>query len=78
MQNGYALGTDDGLSAIGRVLEQASDDVRDGLRGRLAIGLHRDVQVTDVAGDERRLVSQAFCSAPPLGYSRVTRRTWSH
>ncbi len=76
MQNGYALGTDDGLSAIGRVLDQASDDVRDGLRGRLAIGLHRDVEVTDVDGGERRLVSQAFCSALPLGYSRVTRRTW--
>lgn len=76
MENGYALGTADGLSAIGRVLAEASDDVRDTLRGRLAIGLHRDVQVTDVDGDERRLVSQAFCSALPLGYSHVSRRVW--
>lgn len=76
MQNGYALGTADGLSAIGRVLAAVSDDVRDTLRGRLAIGLHRDVQVTDVDGDERRLVSQAFCSALPLGYSQVSRRVW--
>lgn len=76
MQNGYALGTEDGLAAIGRVLDEAADDLRDTLRGQLAIGVHRDVQVTDVDGEERRLVSQAFCSALPLGYSRVSRRTW--
>jgi hypothetical protein len=76
MQNGYALGREDGLTAIGRVLDEADDDVRDTLRGQLAIGVHRDVQVTDVDGGERRLVSQAFCSALPLGYSRVSKRTW--
>ena len=44
------------------VIAGATEDVRDTLRGHLAIGLHRDVQVTEVDGDERRLVSQAFCS----------------
>jgi hypothetical protein len=42
----------------------------------LSIGLHRDVEVTDVAGPPRRLVSQAFCSALPLGYSRLPRSEW--
>lgn len=76
MQNGYALATGDGLAAIGEVLAGASEDDRDVLRGHLAIGLHRNVQVTDVGGDERRLVSQAFCSALPVGYSRLPAAAW--
>lgn len=68
MRNGYALCTPEGLRAIAWLLESASEEVRDDLRGRLAIGLHRNVEVTDVDGDERRLVCQAFCSALPVGY----------
>ena len=76
MSNGYALCTPDGLKAIGALLDEASEDLQDTLRGHLAIGLHRDVQVTDVDGDERRLVSQAFCSALPVGYSTCSSREW--
>lgn len=74
MQNGYALATSTGLAAIGEVLRPADEGVLDALRGHLAIGLHRDVEVTD-AGDGRR-VSQAFCSALPLGYSQLPSRQW--
>lgn len=77
MSNGYALCTGEGLKAIGSLLEQASEDVRDTLRSHLAIGLHRDVQVTDVDGNERRLVSQAFCSALPIGYSHLLPPQWA-
>ena len=76
MANGYALATSEGLAAISRVLGEASDEVLDGLRGQLAIGLHRDVEVTDVDEGERRLVSQAFCSALPIGYSHLPRQDW--
>lgn len=76
MSNGYALCTDEGLTAIRDVLDGASDELLDELRGHLAIGLHRNVEVTDVDGDERRLVSQAFCSALPLGYSHLSSREW--
>lgn len=76
MSNGYALCTADGLAAISRLLEGATEEMRDGLREQLSIGLHRDVEVTDVAGPPRRLVSQAFCSALPLGYSRLPRSQW--
>jgi hypothetical protein len=76
MRNGYALCSHGGLTAINGALASASDDVIDTLRGQLAIGLHRDVQVTDLDGPGRRLVSQAFCSALPLGYSRLPRRDW--
>jgi hypothetical protein len=77
MQNGYALCTEDGLSAITDLLDTATDERRDALRGQLAIGLHRNVQVTDVAGDSRRYVSQAFCSALPVNYSSIPQPAWA-
>lgn len=76
MCNGYALGTSHGVAAIHRVLDGAPESARDTVRGRLRIGLHRNVQVTDVGGEERRRVSQAFCSALPVGYSRVPPEDW--
>lgn len=74
MRNGYALGTDEGIAAVSEALAGAREELRDSLRGHLAIGLHRDVEVTD--GDAGWRVSQAFCSALPLGYSPLPRRLW--
>ena len=71
MRNGYALCTRDGLRAIADLLANGTDDLRDALRGRLAIGLHRNVEVTDVHEGPRRCVSQAFCSALPVAYSSI-------
>lgn len=76
MRNGYALCSAEGLEAINRILDGAAEDMVDTLRGHLAIGLHRNVEVTDVEGPQRRLVSQAFCSALPIGYSRLPSRSW--
>lgn len=73
MQNGYALCTREGLAAITRLLDAASEDVVDMLRGQLAIGLHRNVEVTD---GSRRRVSQAYCSALPVAYSSVHKGDW--
>ncbi len=77
MRNGYALCTEEGLAAINRVLSGASAEDIDALRGHLTIGLHRNVEVTDVDEPVRRLVSQAFCSALPLGYSHLPSRLWA-
>ena len=74
MRNGYALCTRDGLRAITDLLERGTDADRDDLRGRLAIGLHRDVQVTDVR--EPHHVSQAFCSALPVAYGDGRPAEW--
>ena len=41
------------------------------LRGKLCIGAHSDVEVADAGGENRPLVSQAFCSALPVAYTRV-------
>jgi hypothetical protein len=70
MQNGYAQCTRAGLDAITKHLKGLRPEQVDGLRGRLCIGIHRDVEATEAAGDPRPLVSQAFCSALPVAYSR--------
>lgn len=76
MQNGYALGRQVGLRAIAQYLGTLADDPMDILRGKLRIGLHRDVEVTDAAGPDRPHVSQAFCSALPVAYTPVPPMHW--
>ncbi len=68
MQNGYAMCTLDGLAAIGRLLRNSSPEEVDSLRSRLAIGLQRGADVTDLPPGQRHRVSQAFCSGLPVGY----------
>jgi hypothetical protein len=76
MRNGYALCTAEGLDGITRLLADGDDGLRDDLRARLAIGLHRNVEVTDVRESSRRLVSQAFCSALPVAYGSGSSAAW--
>jgi hypothetical protein len=76
MRNGYALCTASGLDAITKFLESSSSAEIDRLRGKLCIGLHRDVEVTDSDDTPRPTVSQAFCSALPVAYSPVPRSHW--
>jgi hypothetical protein len=80
MQNGYALWSRAGLDAIADNPGKLEPEQVDILRGKMYIGVHRDVEVTDAAGQHRPLVSQAFCSALgglhscatfPLGSIRV-------
>jgi hypothetical protein len=76
MVNGYALAHRPGLDAITRLLESSDHAEIDELRSRLRIGLHWDVEVTD-AGRPFALVSQAFCSALPVAYSRHGAQHWA-
>ena len=76
MQNGYAMGTQNGLGAIGRYLGTLTKDEIDILRGKLRIGIQRDVEVTEAAGPDRPRVSQWFCSALPVAYSRIPSAHW--
>ena len=76
-RNGYALCSAAGLAAISGRLAVASDDDVDALRGRLRIGLHHDVEVTDAPCSPGPLVSQAFCSALPVAYGRPAPRDWA-
>lgn len=69
MHNGYAACTKAGLRAITDLLDGATAEQRDALRGTLAIGLHGEVEVTDVESKDQ-FVSQAYCSALPVAYYR--------
>ena len=76
MQNGYALCTREGLDAISHYLSDTDTTQIDLLRGKLKVGIHRDVEVTEANGKDRPLVSQVFCSALPVGYSSVPPGHW--
>lgn len=76
MKNGYALGSKTGIDAISKYIETLQEHQVDVLRGKLRIGLHWDVEVTDVKGPTPPLVSQAFCSALPVSYSRASTAHW--
>lgn len=76
MENGYALATTHGLRAISSELASQSQEGLDHLRGLLRIGLHAGVEITDKPGRQGSCVTQAFCSALPLGYSRENTEAW--
>ena len=76
MRNGYALATAEQLAAIAAILHKADDPTLDALRALLRVGLHEDVEVTDGAG-RNQLVSQVFCSALPVAYSRLLPSAWA-
>ena len=76
MRNGYALCTPGGLASISEHLSFLSADERDALGAKLRIGVQTDVEVTDAEGAQRPLVSQAFCSALPVRYTRIPSAQW--
>ena len=76
MRNGYALCNAEGLGAIGIHLRAVSAAEVDALRALLRVGVHSDVEVTDGEGPRGQVVSQAFCSALPVGYTSVAPIQW--
>lgn len=74
MQNGYALPTNTGLGEISNRIGSMTHTERDELRQALRIGIHWDTQVTVDGRDH--LVSQAYCSALPVGYTRLPKDLW--
>lgn len=76
MKNGYALCSRDGLDSIAQYLRSLEPEDLDALRGKLRIGLHWDVEVTDAPDKPRPVVSQAFCSALPVTYTQIGAQHW--
>jgi hypothetical protein len=74
MKNGYALCTGAGLNSIADHLSSLAAEELDILRGKLCVGVHQDVEVTE--SERRPLVSQAFCSALPVAYTSVPPVLW--
>jgi len=77
MRNGYALCTRSGLELITDHLGAIGAGAVDALAGKLRIGVHRDVEVTDAPAAPGPMVSQAFCSALPPAYSQVPQPLWA-
>jgi hypothetical protein len=69
MENGYALASSVGLNAMTAAMATLEPAAIDVIRGKLQVGLHRDVEVTDSPEVAGQTVSQVFCSAMPIGYS---------
>ncbi|MBS0512917.1 MAG: hypothetical protein JSR42_17255 [Proteobacteria bacterium] len=77
MQNGYARCSGAGLDAIAQHLAVLHPEEIDALRGKLLVGVHRDVEVTDAEEPVRPAISQVFCSALPVAYGHVLpRKRW--
>jgi hypothetical protein len=76
MRNGYALCSRNGLELIADHLNSLSDDSIDDLRGMLHVGVHWGVEATDGVGASRPKVSQIFCSALPVAYTRIAPPHW--
>jgi hypothetical protein len=76
-RNGYALCTRKGLDLIAGHLHAIGPEGADALGGKLRIGIHSDVEVTDGAAMPGPLVSQAFCSALPVAYGRAPQQHWA-
>jgi len=75
MQNGYALPTRSGLEEVSQRLRAADESELDHLRQLLRIGIHWDTQVT--LGECAHTVTQAYCSALPVGYCRKSDPHWT-
>ena len=74
MKNGYALASRNGLQKIRDQLNSISEEGRDALRETLRIGLQWNTQVT--LNDCTHTVTQAYCSALPVAYSRHSAADW--
>jgi hypothetical protein len=75
MRNGYALASESGLLEIAHRLQGSSESEIDRLRQLLRIGIQWNTQVT--LNDSRHTVSQAYCSALPVRYSRHPSHLWA-
>jgi hypothetical protein len=76
MTNGYALCSEQGLEAISGHLNSLGDPELDELRGKLRIGVHQDVEVTESNDAPALTVNQALCSALPVAYSPIPAPRW--
>ena len=74
MRNGYALPTREGLEEIHSRLVNMSEGDLDELRTKLKVGVHSDVQVT--LNDCTHVVTQVYCSAMPVAYTRHSSEMW--
>ncbi|MBJ90884.1 MAG: hypothetical protein CMO98_13620 [Woeseia sp.] len=76
MKNGYFLPEAQNLKRINRYLGSLEEPLIDNIRKKLCVGMHWDIEVTDVDNFPGPQVSQAFCSALPIAYSNLGADSW--
>lgn len=74
LQNGYAFANQASLERLNTIIGQMAEHDLSKLRRFLRIGLQWDAEVT--TAKHGGAVSQAYCSALPLGYSAVPKYVW--
>jgi hypothetical protein len=74
MQNGYALATKEGLIKISNHLKSLDFKGFEELKGKLKVGIQWNTEVT--ISEKKINVSQIFCSALPIAYSKVEIDYW--
>ena len=75
MNNGYALASEEGLKEITNTIKSANEAEVDELRKLLRIGIQWDTEVT--LNNSKHTVTQAYCSALPVAYSRQSSELWA-
>ena len=76
MKNGYVLASKNGLTEISERLQNGNEKERDELRRLLHIGIQSNTQVTIF--DSKHTVTQAYCSALPVAYSKHASQFWEN
>ncbi|CAK0834131.1 unnamed protein product [Prorocentrum cordatum] len=82
VRGGYTLAEDRGLRSLNDKLGKLSEVELDRLRSKLRVGVQQDLQVTSTSWgsrqlrDPEQLVTQAFCSACSVAYSRNGTALW--
>lgn len=73
MRNGYALLNQKGINNINSMLENMTDKEREEFKGKLKVGIQWQTEVT--ISETKHKVSQVYCSALPVAYSKVDSRS---
>ena len=76
MQNGYCFPTIVGLKEVEQQLAGSVESQLNEIRGKLRVGVQSQTEVT--VGESNHLVTQVFCSALPIAYSRIDSHHWNH
>ena len=75
MKNGYALASREGLKSINNRIRALSENDYEDLKGKLRVGVQWDSEVT--ISNNGNLITQVYCSALPVAYSRVEKELWT-
>ena len=75
MKNGYVLASREGLKSINNRIRALSENDYEDLKGKLRVGVQWDSEVT--ISNNGNLITQVYCSALPVAYSRVDKELWT-